>query len=99
MNRTIGSTGGKTSALGMGCWAIGGEWTLAGNQMGWGRIDEAQAIAAIQAAHDAGIRLFDTAANYGAGLSEVLLGKALAGRREDCLISTKFGFVVNEAAK
>lgn len=99
MIRTIGKTDTQTSALGMGCWAIGGEWTLAGDQMGWGRIDESQAIATIQAAYDAGIRVFDTAANYGAGLSEILVGKALAGRRSECIISTKFGFVVNEAAK
>jgi aryl-alcohol dehydrogenase-like predicted oxidoreductase len=99
MKHELGKTGITTSALGMGTWALAGEWTLGGNPAGWGPVDEAESIAAIQAAYDGGIRVFDTAANYGAGLSERLLGKALGAHRRDCVISTKFGFVVHEREK
>ena len=47
---------------------------------------------------DLGINLFDTANNYGAGRSEAVLGQALAGRRQQVVISTKFATVFDEAA-
>jgi aryl-alcohol dehydrogenase-like predicted oxidoreductase len=88
----------------MGCWAVGGPWTW--NQpggepfpAGWGQVDDAESIRAIQVALDLGIDFFDTAANYGAGHSEVILGKALADQRENVLIATKFGHMVNEVNK
>ena len=62
-------------------------------------MDDAESILAIQTAVDLGITLFDTAANYGAGRSEVVLGKGLAGQRDKVVIATKFGHIVNEAAK
>jgi aryl-alcohol dehydrogenase-like predicted oxidoreductase len=99
MKRTLGRIGTETSAVGMGCWAIGGEWDFLGTPAGWGKTDDQESIRAIQAAFEHGIRVFDTAANYGAGLSEELLGKALGANRKDCVISTKFGFQVDEAAK
>ena len=92
MNRMMNKLNKETSAVGMGCWAIGGEWTLAGGQTGWGKTDDAESLKAIEAAYDNGIRLFDTAATYGVGHSEKLVGKALKGKRENCIISTKFGF-------
>jgi aryl-alcohol dehydrogenase-like predicted oxidoreductase len=66
----------------MGCWAIVDEGT-------WGPQDESTAIAAIQAALDAGITFFDTAEGYGDGRSEELLARALAGRRREAVIATK----------
>jgi aryl-alcohol dehydrogenase-like predicted oxidoreductase len=83
----------------MGCWAIGGQWRLGDLQAGWGEVDDAESIRAIQHALDHGITFFDTAANYGAGHSEHILGRALAGRRDQAVIATKFGFNVDVANK
>jgi aryl-alcohol dehydrogenase-like predicted oxidoreductase len=83
----------------MGCWAIGGPWTLSGVAAGWSTVDDAESIRAIHTALDLGVDFFDTAANYGCGHSERILGKALAGRREQAVICTKFGYRVDEAAK
>lgn len=99
MERIISRINEKTSALGMGCWAIGSEWTLNGNYVCYGKTDDKESIKALEAAYETGIRLFDTAANYGAGLSERLISKALGNRINDCFISTKFGFNVNEKTK
>ena len=104
LTRTLGKSGLQVSALGMGCWAIGGPWTWAqpGQEpfpAGWGQIDDDDSIRAIHAGLAAGVTFFDTAANYGAGHSETVLGRALQGRRADVVIATKFGHVINEAAK
>jgi len=104
LTRILGKSGMEVSALGMGCWAIGGPWTWAqpGRDpfpAGWGKIDDQESIRAIQAGIDLGITFFDTAANYGAGHSEVVLGQALQGRREQVVIATKFGHIINERAK
>jgi len=48
---------------------------------------------------DLGVNFFDTAANYGAGHSEVLLGRAFKGKRDQVVIATKFGHIVNEEKK
>ncbi len=104
LTRRLGKSDIEVSALGMGCWAIGGPWTW--NQpgeepfpAGWGQVDDAESIRAIHTAYDLGINFFDTAANYGAGHSEIILGKALADQRENVVIATKFGHMVNEADK
>jgi aryl-alcohol dehydrogenase-like predicted oxidoreductase len=99
MKRKLGKSGLEVSAVGMGCWAIGGPWTFLGNAAGWGEIDDAESIRAIHAALDAGATLFDTAANYGCGHSERILAKALKGKRDQVVIATKFGFDVNEEEK
>jgi aryl-alcohol dehydrogenase-like predicted oxidoreductase len=83
----------------MGCWAIGGPWTLAGAQAGWGAVDDAESVRAIHAALDLGAGFFDTAANYGAGHSERILGQALEGRRDQVVIATKVGYKVDEEAR
>jgi aryl-alcohol dehydrogenase-like predicted oxidoreductase len=85
--------------MGLGCWAIGGPWKWLDGQGGWGDIDDNESIRAIQHALDSGINFFDTAANYGTGHSERILGRALAGKRDKAVIATKFGFVVDEANK
>ena len=104
MKRLLGKSGIEVNALGMGCWAIGGPWTW--QQPGqdpfparWGQVDDAESIRAIHAALDAGVNFFDTAANYGAGHSERVLGKALEGRRSEVVIATKFGHIVDEEHK
>jgi aryl-alcohol dehydrogenase-like predicted oxidoreductase len=104
VKRTLGKSGLKVSALGMGCWAIGGPWTWAqpGEEpypAGWGTTDDDESIRAVHTAMDLGIDFFDTAANYGAGHSEVVLGNALKGRRDKVVIATKFGHIVNEEKK
>jgi aryl-alcohol dehydrogenase-like predicted oxidoreductase len=96
--RTLGRGGVDVSALGIGCWAIGGPWTMAGAQAGWGEVDDAESVRALQAAMAGGVTFFDTAANYGAGHSEVVLGRAVAGRRADVVLATKFGYAVDEAS-
>ncbi|MEC9342617.1 MAG: aldo/keto reductase, partial [Pseudomonadota bacterium] len=83
--REIGSSGIEASVVGLGTWAIGG-WM-------WGGTDEAKSIAAIQASIDEGISLIDTAPAYGQGRSEEIVGKALAGRRDKVVLSTKCGLV------
>ena len=83
--REIGTSGIHASAVGLGTWAIGG-WM-------WGGTEEAASIAAIQATIDEGISLIDTAPAYGQGLSEQIVGKAIAGRREKVVLSTKCGLV------
>ncbi len=78
----LGRTDIRVSEICMGCWAlVGGDY--------WGRQEEADSLAAVRAALDAGINFFDTAEGYGAGLSEEILGKALAGRRREAVIATK----------
>lgn len=99
MKRTLGRSGIEVSALGLGCWAIGGPWTLNGGQAGWGMMDDAESARAIQRAIELGVNFFDTAANYGCGHSERLLGQAVQGRRHQVVIATKFGYHIDEAAK
>jgi aryl-alcohol dehydrogenase-like predicted oxidoreductase len=98
--RILGKSGIEVSALGMGCWAIGGPWWWSdGRAMGWGKVDDAESIRAIHVALDRGVNFFDSAANYGAGHSEYVLGKAVAGRRDKVVIATKFGHIINEETK
>jgi aryl-alcohol dehydrogenase-like predicted oxidoreductase len=89
--RTLGHSGIQVSAMGLGCWAIGGPFNYNGNPSGWGGIRDDDSIRAIHHALDLGVTFFDTANVYGCGHSEVVLGKALAGRRDQVVIATKFG--------
>lgn len=97
--KTLGKTDIQISALGFGAWAIGGQWTFDGHPGGWGETDDAESARALEAAFEAGITLIDTAANYGAGHSERMVGKAVKNRRDQVVIATKFGFDVDEEAK
>lgn len=84
--RTLGRSGLKVSALGLGC-----------NNFGM-RIGAPASRAVVHAALDAGVTLFDTADVYGGkGASETLLGKALGARRADVVLATKFGMPMDEA--
>ncbi len=99
MKRILGRSGIEVPAVGMGCWAIGGRMTMGGAEVGWGDVDDAESTRAIHAAMEHGATFFDTAANYGAGHSERLLGAALAGRRDQAIIATKVGHKIDEAAR
>ena len=80
------------SPLGMGCWAIGGPFWEGDKPLGWGQVDDKESIRAIHAGLDAGVNFIDTANIYGAGHSEVVIGKAIAGRRDQVVLSSKVGF-------
>jgi aryl-alcohol dehydrogenase-like predicted oxidoreductase len=81
--RQLGSSGPQTAALGLGCMGMSGMY---------GPADEAESIATIHAALDAGITLLDTGDFYGMGHNELLIRDALRGRpRQQALISVKFG--------
>lgn len=74
----------EASRLAFGCWGLVGDFH-------WGTREERESVAAIHAALDAGVSLFDTAAMYAEGASERLLGRALGDRRGRVLIATKLG--------
>ncbi|KPH98377.1 NADP-dependent oxidoreductase domain containing protein [Actinobacteria bacterium OK074] len=94
--RTLGRTGIEVSALGFGCWAIGGEfWRPDGQPLGWGKVDDEESVRAVHRALDLGVTFFDTADAYGTGHSERLLGRALGGRRGDVVVATKWGNVID----
>ena len=80
--RKLGKSDISVSAVAMGCWVLAGDST-------WGPQDEDDSIATVHAALDAGVNFFDTAEGYGGGDSESILGRALAGRRHEAVISTK----------
>ena len=86
--RSFGQTGIQISAIGVGCWEIGG---------GYGSIEETAFIKAVNRALDLGINCFDTAQAYGFGASEKSLAKALGSRRKEAVITTKFGVGYKEA--
>ena len=77
--RRVGNSGLHVSVVGLGC-----------NNFGW-RLDAEQTRRVVHAAIEAGVTLFDTAESYGDGESERFLGRALAGRRAEVVIATKFG--------
>lgn len=84
MTRTLGTSGLKVSALGLGCMGL---------SFGYGPpTDRDEAIALIRAAFDRGVTFFDTAEAYGPGDNERLVGEALAPVRDQVVIATKFGF-------
>src|SRR5271157_5397636 len=80
--RKLGSSGPEVSALGLGCMGMSALY---------GPADENESIATIHAAVDAGITLLDTGDFYGIGHNEMLLRRALEGRRDKVFICVKFG--------
>ena len=82
--RTLGKHGMDASVIAFGAWAIGG-WK-------WGGTDATASVQAVQGALDTGVDLIDTAAVYGFGLSEQIVGEAIKGRkRDDIVLATKCG--------
>jgi aryl-alcohol dehydrogenase-like predicted oxidoreductase len=84
----LGRSGAAFTRLGLGTWAIGGPW-----RFGWGPVDDAESIAAIRRAVDEGINWIDTAAVYGVGHAEEIVGRALKGHApgDDVFVCTKCG--------
>jgi aryl-alcohol dehydrogenase-like predicted oxidoreductase len=97
--RTLGRSNIVVSALGVGCWAIGGKMYYEGMVDWWGDVDDAESVRGIQRAMDLGVNLFDTSDVYGIGHSEELLAQGLRGRRHQVVIATKFGFTYDEATR
>ena len=80
--QTLGNTDIQTSEIGLGCMTMTGIY---------GPADENESINTIHAAIDNGVSFIDTADAYGGGSNEILVGKAIAGRRDEVLLATKFG--------
>ncbi len=87
--RLLGGSGLKVSALSFGTATFGGGDAFFS---AWGRTDVAEASRLVDICLEAGVTLFDTADTYSRGLSEEVLGKAIAGRRDQLLLSTKATF-------
>ncbi len=83
-SRRLGKNGPVVSAIGLGCMGMSGYY---------GPRDEAESIATIHAALDAGVNLLDTADIYGPFINEELVGRAIRGRRDEVVLATKFGMV------
>src|SRR4030088_1818821 len=81
----LGGTGLEITRIGFGAWALGG----GGWEFGWGAQDDEEALAAIHHALERGINWIDTAAAYGFGRSEKVVGRALEGVRERPYVFTK----------
>ncbi len=93
--RTLGQSDLKITPIGIGAWAIGGgKWEFA-----WGPQDDEQSIAAIRAGLDRGINWIDTAAVYGLGHSETVVGRAVKGLRTRPYIFTKCSLVWDKSGK
>ncbi len=86
--RQLGFTDLHLTTIGLGTWAIGGPW-----EYGWGPQEDELSVATIHRALDLGINWIDTAPAYGLGHSEEIVGKVVAGRREDVYVATKCGLV------
>ena len=83
--RALGSQGLEVGAIGLGCVSMSDEYGRPEDR------DEAEAIATIHRALDRGVTLVDTADAYGPFTNEVLVGKAIRGRRDQVVMATKFG--------
>ena len=87
--RTLGKSGIKVSAIGLGCMSMSGVY---------GKSDDAASIAMIQYALDRGINFLDSADAYGNGHNEELVGRAIKGRRDKVVLATKFGNLGTKAS-
>jgi aryl-alcohol dehydrogenase-like predicted oxidoreductase len=98
--RRMGKSNIEVSALGMGCWGIGGPFkNLNGQFLAYGDVSDKESIRTVHKAFDLGINLFDTADVYGCGHSEEILGQALKDHREDVILATKFGNKFNSKTR
>lgn len=86
--RQLGKDGPYLTEIGLGAWAIGGPWAW-----GWGPQDDQQSIKTIRRAIDLGINWIDTAAVYGLGHGEEVVGQAIREKRKDVFLATKCGLV------
>lgn len=96
LTRKLGRSGIEVSAMGLGCWAIGGNIFLQGMPLGWSTVDDKESLKALECGLDMGVNFLDTADVYGTGHSEKLVAKAIKGKRDKVVIATKFGMTFNE---
>jgi aryl-alcohol dehydrogenase-like predicted oxidoreductase len=82
----LGTNGPEVSRLGLGCM---------GMSFAYGPGDDAESVATLHRALELGVTFLDTADMYGAGANEELIGKAIAGRRDEVVLASKFGIVVD----
>ena len=93
--RQLGQSDLNITRIGIGAWAIGGgKW-----EFGWGPQDDQQSISAIRAGLDLGINWIDTAAAYGLGHSETIVGRAVQGLESRPYIFTKCSLVWDDDGK
>src|ERR1700730_4797565 len=93
--RTLGQSDLRTTRIGIGAWAIGGgKW-----EFGWGPQEDAKSIAAIHAGLDRGMNWIDTAAAYGLGHSETVVGRAVKGLHARPYLFTKCSLVWDASGK
>lgn len=85
-SRKLGNTGIDVSAFALGTWELGGLW--------WGPIDAEDGVAILHRALDLGVTTYDASDAYGNGRSEVILGEAFRGKRQEAVIVTKAGYLV-----
>lgn len=97
--RVLGRSGIEISALGMGCWAIGGPFWDQGGWMGYGDVEDAESLRALRRGLDLGVQYLDVADVYGCGHAERLVGQAIAGRREEVVLAIKFGYLFDETSR
>lgn len=91
--RVLPGLGAEVSAIGAGCWTVGGAASNNGVPIGWDDVDPDTAYTALMQAHELGVTLYDTADVYGLGRSERLLGRLLADvRRDELVVSSKVGY-------
>jgi aryl-alcohol dehydrogenase-like predicted oxidoreductase len=96
--RYLRGLGRPVSAIGAGCWTIGGPATNQGVPIGWDRVDSGRALAGLLHAQELGVTLYDTADVYGLGHSERLLGRLLSRvPRHEVVISSKVGYFASAA--
>jgi aryl-alcohol dehydrogenase-like predicted oxidoreductase len=88
----------SVSALGLGCWAIGGAFGDGVRPWGWGEVDDSESEHAIRRGLELGVTFFDTADVYGTGNSEMVLGRAIGRERDRVVIATKFGNTFEEVS-
>ena len=84
--RKLGTTGIDVSSFALGTWEMGGLW--------WGPMDAEDGVAILHRALDLGITTYDASDAYGNGRSEVILGEALRGKRQETVLVTKAGYLV-----
>ena len=84
-HRQLGTRGPRVSAIGLGCMGMSDFYGTEATR------DDAESVATIQAAMDAGVNLLDTGDFYGVGHNELLVAQAIRGRRDDAFLSVKFG--------
>jgi aryl-alcohol dehydrogenase-like predicted oxidoreductase len=97
--RILGPTALKTSAIAIGTWQLSGSITLDGKADGFTDVGRDQVINLIHACEDLGINTIDSAEIYGDGEGERRVGKALQGRRDRWIVSTKFGLRRGDTGK